>query len=377
MISVGDFSELVDAIYAAALDPSEWTRFCKLLTLATDSLLGGVVIADIATNRVLEKFGHGFPDGYFERYHATVGINPMLPYLALAKTGDLLVNSFHIPEDEFTKSRFYREFAQPMNLRDSMFVVCLRSGPRVASVGMNRSLQQPLYTAAEGDLLRSLVPHICRAMIISDALDLRTVKSDALEAALDGLAAGVFLLDDQGNVLHQNKAAARLARLGDVLTIRNKRLWPINAASRDGLAAALRQTPQDALPPASGAAPASIVLGTADGTGGMIATLLPLAGRGSESARHTDARWAAFVQDPHVAVPMPGEAFGKLYSLTPAELRVALAVVPGLTPEAAADMLGVALPTVRTHLQRIFTKTGTNRHADLVRLMMATMPPLG
>ena len=32
--------------------------------------------------------------------------------------------------------------------------------------------------------------------------------------------------------------------------------------------------------------------------------------------------------------------------------------------------LSVSLPTVRVHLQRVFEKTGTNRQADLVRLMM-------
>ena len=110
----------------------------------------------------------------------------------------------------------------------------------------------------------------------------------------------------------------------------------------------------------------------------MIATLLPLDLASRASAMEPfAARWAVFVQNPHIAMPLPGEAFGRLYKLTPAELRVAMALAPGLSPEEAAAMLGLRLPTVRTHLQRIYAKTDTNRQIDLVRLMLSTMPPVG
>jgi DNA-binding CsgD family transcriptional regulator/PAS domain-containing protein len=375
-ISVEKFSELVDAIYAAALDPSEWTRFGRLLTEATDSVLGGVGVVDVTTNIFLQTYGHGIPDGYFERYNAVIPFNPILPYAALSKPGDIFVNSAIIPEEEFVKSHFYHAFCQPFGLRDSMILICLRSGVRVAILAVNRAVTQPLYTEADGDLLRLLAPHICRAMTISDAFDLRTIKSDALEAALDGLAAGVFLIDSQGRIIHQNRAAERMAQQGDVVTVREQRLWPVNAISRAELTAALSQCAEPGIP-ATADVP-TIALQSTDATrAGMIATLLPLEAASRPYASDPNkARWAVFVQDPHIMLPMPGEAFGKLYNLTPAELRVALALAPGLTPEAAAEMLGLGLPTVRTHLQRIFSKTGTNRHTDFVRLMLATMPPI-
>jgi DNA-binding CsgD family transcriptional regulator/PAS domain-containing protein len=375
-ISVEKFSELVDAIYAAALDPSEWTRFGRLLTEATDSVLAGIGILDLPTGRFIQTFGYGLPEGYFARFDAVREYNPLLPYAALSKPGDLMVNSVAVPEEEFVKSRFYREFAGPLGLRDSIGLVCLRSGPRIAFVVANRSVTRPLYTEADGDLLKLLAPHICRAMTVSDAFDLRTIKTDALEAALDGLAAGVFLIDSQGRIIHQNRAAERMAQQGDVVTVREQRLWPVNAISRAELTAALSQGAEPGIP-ATADVP-TIALQSTDATrAGMIATLLPLEAASRPYASDPNkARWAVFVQDPHIMLPMPGEAFGKLYNLTPAELRVALALAPGLTPEAAAEMLGLGLPTVRTHLQRIFSKTGTNRHTDFVRLMLATMPPI-
>ena len=73
---------------------------------------------------------------------------------------------------------------------------------------------------------------------------------------------------------------------------------------------------------------------------------------------------------------MPGEAFARLYGMTGGELRVLLALAQGLGAKEAADMLGIGEPTVRTHLQRIFSKTGTTRQADLLRLLQNATPPI-
>jgi DNA-binding CsgD family transcriptional regulator len=41
----------------------------------------------------------------------------------------------------------------------------------------------------------------------------------------------------------------------------------------------------------------------------------------------------------------------------------------------AADLLGIHETTAKTHLQRIFGKTGTSRQAKLIQLLMAATPP--
>ncbi len=39
-------------------------------------------------------------------------------------------------------------------------------------------------------------------------------------------------------------------------------------------------------------------------------------------------------------------------------------------------MLGIGEPTVRTHLQRMFSKTGTSRQVELLRLLQSAAPPI-
>ena len=64
------------------------------------------------------------------------------------------------------------------------------------------------------------------------------------------------------------------------------------------------------------------------------------------------------------------------FSLTPAEARLALHLVAGETLRSAAVKLSVTYETARTHLKNIFNKTGTCRQAELVIVIVTTLPRL-
>jgi DNA-binding CsgD family transcriptional regulator len=72
----------------------------------------------------------------------------------------------------------------------------------------------------------------------------------------------------------------------------------------------------------------------------------------------------------------PLEQIARHYKLTPSELRVLIAVVEVGGVREMADALGLGEPTVKTHLNRLFSKTGTRRQADLVKLMAGFSSPL-
>ena len=73
---------------------------------------------------------------------------------------------------------------------------------------------------------------------------------------------------------------------------------------------------------------------------------------------------------------LPLAAFAELYGLTSTEARVLDHLARGRTPQDAADVLGVGLTTVKTHLQKLFAKTGTNRQTELLQLLARSTPPL-
>jgi DNA-binding CsgD family transcriptional regulator len=77
-----------------------------------------------------------------------------------------------------------------------------------------------------------------------------------------------------------------------------------------------------------------------------------------------------FVGDPERPATFDHVRITKLYGLSKAESRVAALLASGYRLEQAAEILGVAYETVRKHLKQIFSKTGTYRQAELVRMIV-------
>lgn len=199
-------------------------------------------------------------------------------------------------------------------------------------------------------------------------------RTDMLETTLDALALGVFLVEVDGRVLFMNQIAERFARSGDPLRLGNGRLTLRDRTQAIEFHGVLNRTVTCG---EAGAPTHSTIALPRAGGGGLIASVFRHRARSNEP--HTPNRSAPIsilVQDPAMVSRLPGEAFAQLYSLTQAELRVAMAMMPGVTPLSAAESLGISCNTVKTHLQRIFEKTATSRQADLLALMLRTTPPL-
>jgi len=67
--------------------------------------------------------------------------------------------------------------------------------------------------------------------------------------------------------------------------------------------------------------------------------------------------------------------FRRLFGLTPAESRLAGILMKGKSLAQAAEELDSSIATVRTHLKRIFSKTGTCRQPQLVYLLLTSLAP--
>ena len=212
-----------------------------------------------------------------------------------------------------------------------------------------------------------------QAVAISDALNLTTIRSDALEATLNALTSGVYLTDRHGRIVYMNRAAEHQVRTSNAIRVANNHLSPIDHKARLALDRAIDEaTGDEADLPTSGF---TIALPAGDNAG-LIATVLPLA-RGERQSGAFSGMVAIFVQDPILMPPfIPGQAFAELYGLTTSELRVLLAMAPGLSVKEAAKMLGIGENTAKTHLQHIHSKTGTSKQTELVRLFMSSTPPV-
>lgn len=316
----------------------------------------------------------GYQPEFLEKLGSHFAESPMAAADVVSNIGD--VNSLDRESRQLLASRFYREVLEPYGLRDIIWFPALRTSGRMASMHASRGAMKPCYQLHDMQLFKLLSPHVCRAMAISDALDIRALRSEMLEKTLDGLAAGVFLTARDGHVVYMNAAGGRQVRTSHSICLAHNRLSAVEPAARAALAKSI-----DAATRSDVASPwneHSVAIPDAGGGGGgYVATLLPIEnGERSGILAPFAASVAVFVQDPIQVPLMPGEAFARLHGLTGGELRVLLALSQGLGGTESAEMLGISEPTIRTHLQRIFSKTGTTRQSDLLSLLHHSTPPV-
>ena len=373
-VSAQGLSDTIGAIYDCALDPAHWPETMRRVTALTASAAMGMGIIDHKHKQNVRLYDYGYNEGdlrlYYEKYAA---MNPALVARLMFPVGEPVTSEMLFDEQEFLQSRIYQEFLRPRGLRYGATIELLRTAHRSVGTALMRKEEQTAYSASDLALLRLLSPHFCRAFTISDALDIRTLRSEMLEATLDGLVAGVYLAARDGRVVYMNAAAERQVKTATALRILNHRLVPTDLRAGAALAEVIDKIARDE----TNAEPAghSLAIPDVDGVG-YVATVLPVdRGRRRSIMAPFAPSVAIFAQDPEHVPLMPGEAFARLYHLTGGELRVLLTLAQGLGAKEAADMLGIGEPTVRTHLQHIFSKTGTSRQAEVLQLLQSATPP--
>ena len=229
------------------------------------------------------------------------------------------------------------------------------------------------FSATERSCLEPLPPKVCRSVPSGDSLNLQEVERAVLADVLDGLSTGVFLVDARGRLISANVAGLAMIRsgsparrAGDILVLSHR---PANRALQSALAAAkLGQSPADRkgfCVPFSG-----------PDNEPYIAHVLPLRAGAPKDRIESCPRAAVFVRKARLEQCLGPAAVSALYGLTKSELRVLRAIVEVGGGPAVAEAHGVSEGTVRTHLKRIFAKTGTHRQADLVKLVAAMASPL-
>ena len=221
--------------------------------------------------------------------------------------------------------------------------------------------------------MRLLVPHVRRSAIVGKLIEHHRVEAAALADALDGLEAGMFLVDAGGHLVHANASGRAMLKEGNVLHANGKlvaRDAAADAALRDVFSAASHG---DA---ALGAKGIAVHLTARDG-GQFVTHVLPLtSGARRQAGVCYSAVAAVFVQRSGRTAPLSLDELARQYQLTAGELRVLGAMIEvGGVPEAACA-LKLSPATVRTHLRHVFEKTGVRRQADLVKLIASYPSPI-
>jgi DNA-binding CsgD family transcriptional regulator/PAS domain-containing protein len=367
-------SALIGDIYDGALNPAQRTGVLDKIASFTGGHSGGLLSKhSLSKSESLYCYIGADPDSlrvYSESYPKLdpTADSPCFAVEQVVSATDL------VPHEEFRRGRFYREWARPHGWVDVASAVIEKSATSCTFLSVVRHEANGLVDAEMRRRMALVVPHVRRALLVGKTINLKQAQTVCFSDILDGLSAGMILVDADGRIVHANAAGNAILETADVLRTFRGRLVAsdakINTALREILLAA------DAGDAVLGVRGIALPLTAHDGER-YVAHVLPLtSGARRVACLAYNAVVALFVRKAALEAFSPPEVIGEMYKLTPTELRVLLAIVDvGGAPEVAAA-LGVAVTTIRTHLSRLFEKTGVTRQADLVKLVAGFSTPL-
>jgi DNA-binding CsgD family transcriptional regulator/PAS domain-containing protein len=364
------FSSVIEGLYDAALDPTEWPRVAQMFARAFGTESSAIFQLNLAQGSadilgVTENFDGKAISDYEAYYHQKdlVAIR-----MAQSATGRAMLSTELVREAEFLDSEIFVDFARPMRLGFFWAVggVIEVEQHVKGAIGIHRPRDTRAFEAEDKRHLALLLPHLSRAMLLQRRLQGLTQDNRIVLDALEKLSVGMIAVDAQATVLFANPTAERLLRAGLGLTCRLGCLGASDPTKDGELRHLIRQAGLAAL-------------GRSSETGGVIALVRPK-GRPLSllvcplrpHALTLGAPAALlFFSDPDAGPSTSTQALIELYGLTPAEARLMAALVDGERLEDYADRQGISVNTARTQSKQIFAKTGHGRQADLIREVLA------
>lgn len=361
-----DDNDLVGRIYDAALDPALWPDVLDRLRRLVDCRAGILLHGSLAPLSLTVKGAHGVEESALAKVQGVFGDsgdNPFVDSLPMLKVGVPVPRQDFIDDENFENHHTYQKFFRPLGLFHDITTPVTVSPDEAVTLFLGREREAGPLGRREAELLLPWIPHLQRAMLIDRQLRMHRSGSHALVEVLDRIDCGVGLADRGGRLLLANKAAESILEDEDGLE------------QREGILIAQHRSDQVDLEKAIAAAIAggsgsSLLVQRRSGARPYLLFTVPLSP--SIAANWSGGPAAAIIfSDPDRAMEPPLGLLSKLYGLSTAEAAVAMETVRGSGVDAVADKLGISRNTVKTHLNRIFDKTGTRRQAELVRLLLA------
>lgn len=370
---------IISEIYDCAVHPENWPAALEKIA----AHIGGNGITLWSHRATPDSFGLWVPcriapntlEEYIQHYHQKdIWCKYALQH-GMDASGKIMTGSTLVPRDEFFASEFYKDFLVRCDHVDILFAIIhanqdVESAIPAVHLSIYRGKADPLFDESDAAKLRVLMPHLQQATALNFKLAGQERLLEIAQSTVDLLSPALFFADKQGQIVYTNHAADKLLSCNDGIVLKERRLQAANSADTRGLHDLLGDEK-----PAQGE------------TGGMLRIARPSgkttylaikANMPAESTGAPDARrphQILLIHDPAEDKPLNLDALRKLYGLTVAEADIAEALVKVGTPKEIALDLGISEHTVRSHLKSMFSKTGTQRQAELVQLVLS-MPVL-
>lgn len=357
--AAGKPPELISLIYEAAADASLWPAFLDVYAPAVKGRCAGLVLSAGYGNGAAPFHWSIWPDEdvrlrndrrIAEDWCRTVGEGQ--PEGAIRAI-------------DLEQSPAYTELRAPRDVRYGIAGVFLRAADAPSMIVALRGEQDGPFGERAFAILRPLMPHLRQAALLHHEVTSLRARLAAFTSYLDRSPLPFLLTDARGRVLYANAAAHQIAGWKDGIAITSGRLSVMSPGIRAAFGKAIEEAATG-----RGRPICHIEVERPAHDKPYRVLLMPV----PAAAGLYQPTAAVLIVDTEARPELDSEILGELFLLTPAEARVTAKLGVGHSAEEIAEETGVSLETVRTHIRRVFSKTGTGRQGELISLVLRTAP---
>ncbi|HET8732123.1 MAG TPA: LuxR C-terminal-related transcriptional regulator [Moraxellaceae bacterium] len=371
--------ELIGDIYDAALEPSRWPFVLQQLATLSECNSAIITALDTLNPAYTFAFTHNIPESALRAYReARLDAFEMefhgKPMIANGVGSTLLSSEVYGNQATYIRmgGEFYERCLKPSRIHYLAAALLDHDEFRWGGIGIHRPEDWAPLTRDHTALLQRVGQHVRRALEIHRQITAVRQQNAQLYRMLDGMVAGVILVNGKAQVRYANPRAEQLL----------KRHSALHLNPHDGLRASLPEQQQQLLHLLRGAiqtgqrertrhAGGVIGLSGSGNESPLMLTITPLSEfSGFHELANDGVAAAIFLTDPSAGHTLSRQVLQQSYGLSPRESDVCQAFVNHATLEGVADECGLSMASVRTYMKEIYAKTARHSQAELMRLLI-------
>ncbi|CAM4230225.1 hypothetical protein F901_02343 [Acinetobacter dispersus] len=373
-----NYDELVDLIYKIPLGKDGWNQFAARL----NQILGLSLVHILALDFQKQAFSFSHSVGVITEEEIA---STEVKYLHYSVEDDPRWREFLRPErqgwyqchhtvsDEFVaQSALYQNILLPIQVRYTAAHELILDDKLCVLLGVFTSIERQPLKKEDLDFLDRLIIHLKRVVVIQRHIYEFSTKAIMGYALIDKLSQPIMLLNLAGKISHSNLAAKQLFDQNKVIKIQEDTLMlpqPYQSQLIENLQHIEYLFKSRQLLSEQVLDDGCIkIIDENNEILYIFATLLV----SEQEMKAFGIRPSVMLTfyHPNYSSTVDAHLLHAAFNLSPAEAKVALALLEGDLPKEIAVKNQVNQDTIRKQLQSIYKKTSTNRQAELVKLLL-------
>lgn len=364
-LNMSQFSQLISLIYQGVDEAQPWFGFADYLVELMDAHDASLLIY---SKRLRQFYYHITTDRHFYWTEKTLQEAMQVAYLVDIEAPAPATERDWGRMPAFQESRLYKEYLAPIDVTHMIMHDVFNGEDVIFRIAVTRTSRQKNFGATERQLLQQLSPHLQRAADLRGRFAAKDAMSASAFELAGKLSIGCVVLNPLRQIIATNVLAGQFLGQPDGLRVENGVLQLGTSETSEALNQALEQAINASAQ--NNQAHAAVVLNW-QRAGDRVAELIvrPVFCANVYNRALQPAAMLLF-QDPGLASSESEETLlREKFGLSKSEAVLGVLLARGHTLNEAAEIRGVSLNTIKTHLRSMYEKLGLHRRSQLIALL--------